>query len=135
MHLDIGLYRLQLPEGATLPDSSESPRPFRSLPLARLGPFELHPSLLDGALQEWCEAVSQATKGRAQFFEISVNGVPGVRLPPNTQRLDYAFQTPGERRVELVAWSDRLTSHDERQLVEDAIQTIHVRSPALPPFE
>lgn len=126
LDLDIGPYRLQLPAGATVPDRSERPRPFRSLPLARIGPFELHANLLDGTLQEWREAVSEATRSGAQFFEINVNGIPGVRLAPNTQRLDFVFQTSGEKRIELVAWSDRVTSNEERQLVEDAVQTLHV---------
>lgn len=130
MDLDIGSYRLQLPGGAAVPDPSERPRPFRSVPLVRIGPFELHASLLEGTLQEWRETVSQATRGRARFFDINVNGIPGVRLPPNSRRLDYAFQTPGEKRLEVVAWSDRATSNDERQLVEDAIQTLHIRPQA-----
>jgi hypothetical protein len=52
MDLDIGSYRLILPEGATVADSSERPRPFRAVPLARFGPFELYAYLLDcGARQ------------------------------------------------------------------------------------
>jgi hypothetical protein len=127
MDLDIGSYRLQLPEGAVLPDPLEPPRPFRSSPLARIGPFELNAHLLDGTLQEWRETVSQATKNRAQFSDINVNGIPGVKLPGTAQRLDYAFQAPGEKRLEVVAWSDRATSSDEQRLIEDAIQTLQVR--------
>jgi len=129
MELDIGSYRLQLPGSAVLPDPLEPPRPFRSLPLARIGPFELHASLLNGTLQEWRETVSQATKNSAQFFEVNVNGIPGVKLPGTTQRLDYAFQTPGEKRLDVVAWSDRPTSSDERQVIEDAIKTLQIRPP------
>ncbi len=127
MDLDIGPYRLVLPSNATVPDPSERQRPFRSLPLARVGPFELSASLLDGTLQEWRDTVTMTTKGRTQFFVINITGIPGVRLPANEQRLDYAFQAPGEKRLELVWWSDRATSDQERRPVEDAIQTLHVR--------
>lgn len=39
------------------------------------------------------------------------------------------FQTPGEKRLEVVAWSDRVTSSDEQQVIEDAIQTLQIRPP------
>jgi hypothetical protein len=133
MELTIGSYRLQLPGSAVLPGPLEPSRPFRSFSLARIGPFGSHASLLNGTLQEWRETVSQATKNSAQFFEINVNGIPGVKLPGTTQRLDYVFQTPGEMRLEVVAWSDRATSSDEQQVIEDAIQTLQIPPPLILP--
>lgn len=126
MDLDISPYRLLLPSVATVPALGEIPKPFRSLPLARLGPIELHASVGDGTLQEWQDHVQTATRNQTQFLVITVNGIPGLRLPPTDRRLDYAFQIPGGKRIELVAWSDLPTTESQRQTVEAVIQTLHV---------
>jgi len=128
MDLDIGTYTLRLPAGASLPSSSERPAPFRQLAVARLGPFELSGSILFGkTLQDWREFVGWTTKYETPVVAITVNSIPGLRLPGVDRRLDYAFQAPGEELLELVAWSEEPTNQDQRQLVEDTIQTLHVR--------
>ena len=127
MDLDIGPYRLCLPAAATAPTSEERPSPNRSLPLARIGPIEFHATIADGTLEEWRDAVGWATKYRTQFIAIAVNGIPGFKLPPNDRRLDYAFQSPGQKRIELLAWSDEATTEEQRQTMEVAIQSLHVR--------
>jgi hypothetical protein len=131
MDLDIGPYRVCLPTAATVPASDEKPRPYRSLPLARIGPIEFHAVLADGTLEEWRSVVELATKHRTQFLTIVVNGIPGFKLPPNNRRLDYAFQCPGEKRIELMTWSDEPTTEEQHQTVEAVIQTLRVR-PRLP---
>jgi hypothetical protein len=95
MDMDIGPYRIQLPAMATVPASSEPPVPFKSVPLARIGPFELSASLDDGTLEEWREFVGWTTKYQAKFLSIEVNGIPGLKLPPSDQRVDYAFKSAG----------------------------------------
>jgi hypothetical protein len=127
MDLDIGSYRVCLPTAATVPASDEKPRPFRSLPLARIGSIEFYACLADASLEEWRNAVELATKHRTQFLTIAVNGIPGFKLPPNDRRLDYAFQSPGEKRIALTTWSDEPTTEEQRQTVEAVIQTLHVR--------
>ena len=128
MNLNIGPYTLRLPAIASVPSSSERPAPFRTLPLARLGPFELSGIILSGkTLQDWGEYVGWTTKHQTQVISISVNGIPGLRIPGVDRRLDYAFQAAGEELLELVAWSDGPTSQGPRELVEDAIQTLHIR--------
>lgn len=127
MDLDIGPYRLHLPSTATVPAADEKPRPFRALPLVRIGAIDLHAILSDKTLQEWRDVVSLATRHRTQFIAIVVNGIPGFKLPPNDRRLDYAFQSDGENRIELMTWSDKSTTEEERQAVEAIIQTLHVR--------
>jgi hypothetical protein len=125
--LDIGPYRVCLPAAATVPASDERPRPSRSLPLARIGPIELHAVIADGTLEEWRNVVELATKCRTQFLAIAVNGIPGLKLPPNDRRLDYAFQSPGQKRIELMTWSDEPTTEEQRRTVEVVIHTLHVR--------
>ena len=102
MDMDIGPYRIRLPAIATVPASSERPVPSRSVPLARIGPFELSATLDDGTLEEWREFVGWTTKNQAIFLSIEVNGIPGVKLPPNDQRLDYAFKSAGIQRIDSV---------------------------------
>jgi hypothetical protein len=132
MNLDVGPYRLRLPAVATFPASSERPRPHRAVPQVRLGPFDLHVSVLDGTLKEWREHAEWTTKHTVHPSEIVVNGIPGLRLPivPDSQRLDYAFQSPGLQLVDIVAWSDRAVDSQERALIEDLIQTLQIRPSA-----
>jgi hypothetical protein len=128
MNLDIGAYRLRLPAVASVPSSSERLAPFRAVPLARLGPFELSGCILSGkTLQDWREFVEWTTKNLTQVVAISVNGIPGLRMPGVEQRLDYAFQAPGEDVLQLVAWSDSPTNEDQRELLESTIQTLQLR--------
>jgi len=126
MDLDIGPYRLHLPSAATVPAADEKPRPFRSPPLVRIGEIGLHAVLSDKTLQEWRDVVSLATRHRTRFIAIVVNGIPGFKLPPNDRRLDYVFQSDGEQRLELITWSDKSTTDEQRQAVEAIIQTLHV---------
>ena len=127
MDLDIGPYRIRLPTNATVPAPSERPIPSRSVPLARIGPFELTAILGDGTLEEWREFVGWTTKYQTEFLSMEVNGIPGVTLPPNDQRLDYAFKSPGNQRIDLVAWSDSQTTPEQRRVVEEIVQTIQIK--------
>ena len=128
MNLDIDPYRLRLPVVASVPSSSERPPPFRAVPLARLGSFELSGSVLYGkTLQDWREFVEWTTKNQTQVVAISVNGIPGLRTRGGEHRLDYAFQAPGAEVLQLVAWSNGPTNEDQRELLEGTIQTLHLR--------
>jgi hypothetical protein len=127
MDLDIGAYRLRLPRLATIPTPSERPAPGRSLPLARIGPFEFSAMLAEGTLQDWRDFVGWTTKYQTECWPIVVNGIPGLKLPPNDRRLDYSFQGVGDKRLDLIAWSDQETTMEQRQMVEDIIQTLSIR--------
>jgi hypothetical protein len=131
MHLDVGPYRLDLPSVATIPSASEVPVPHRVVPLARIYPWELNAGLMEDSLAHWREAVTWITKGSAQFREISVNGIPGLLLPPvpDAQRLDYTFVAPPHPRIEIVAWSDTPTTQEQREVVDTIVQTLRVRTP------
>jgi hypothetical protein len=124
LDMDIGPYRIRLPTIATVPASSEPPVPFKSVPLARIGPFEISASLDDGTLEEWREFVGWTTKYRAKFLSIEVNGIPGLTLAPSDQRLDYAFKSAGIQRIDLVAWSDSQTTPDQRRIIEETVETL-----------
>jgi hypothetical protein len=124
MDMDIGPYRIRLPAIATVLASSEPPVPFRSVPLARIGPFELRASLDDGTLEEWREFVGWTTKYQAKFLSMEVNGIPGLTLPPSDRRLDYAFKSAGIQRIDLVAWSDSQTTSDQRRIIEEIVETL-----------
>ena len=82
---------------------------------------------MDGTLADWREHVEWATKSQASILSIEVNGIPGLRLAGVDQRLDYTFQSPGQKRIEIVTWSDVPTNPEERQVIERMVATLAVR--------
>ena len=127
MHFDIGPYTLRLPTAAAFPDPSERALPHRALPQFRVGRFDVHVSLMDETLADWREHVEWTTKNQASILSIEVNGIPGLRLPGVDQRLDYTFQSPGQKRIEIVAWSDVPTNPGEREVIERMVATLAAR--------
>ena len=131
MHFDVGPYRLTLPPTAQLPHASERAPPHRVVPDFRIGPFAINALLSDGSLKDWRDHVDWETKYQTTVSPVEANGIPGLTLVPSSQRLDYAFQSPGRQRVDIVAWSDTPTSSEQQQIVQAAVLTIHVPQPTV----
>jgi hypothetical protein len=124
MDFDVGPYRLTLPGDATFPGQTERATPHWALPQFRLGPFDVHTSLLDGTLQDWRDHVEWTTKHQATIVPIEVNGIPGLTLPASERRLDYALQSPGQKLISIVAWSDHPARREQQRAVEAIVYTL-----------